>query len=192
VNASASATLPFGGLSDMAAFPHLDWTRFDVWSILAGSGIGCVEPIQREKCCAWLAEKGYVRSTIDFSGGIGPAVLELGRLFHWEDQFGYTLSTESGNLDALRDGFAFEFAGNEGRVLEFLNAEVAYRENPRWLTGLLSIGSEYTVNELALGHRFFAVLVLARNSPLVGVAFKSTTVPAPFRTTSQTKSPFDK
>ena len=176
----------------MAAFAHLDWTRFDVWSILAGSGIGCIESNQREKCNSWLAENGYSRNTIDFTGGIGPAVLEFGRMFHWEEQFGYTLRAESRNLDALRDGFQFELSGNQGMVLEFLNAEAAYREDPRWLLGLLSIGSEYSLNELAVGRHFFMILVLAEQSPLIGVAIESKIVPLPFRSSSWTKGPFDK
>jgi hypothetical protein len=93
-------------------------------------------------------------------------------------------------LDALRDGFDFNLKPGEGHVLELLNAEVAQREDPWWLSGLLAIAHEHSVQQLALGARFFAVLVLDRDSLLIGAPYESLSVPVPFWTAARHGDPF--
>ena len=131
--------------------------------------------------------------TIDFGAGIGGAAVTLGALLRWEGQFGYALSESRANLDALRDGFVFNPpAGARGRVLELLNADTAYREDPAWLLDLLAIAAEHSRHQLALGVRFFTVLSLPQGSVLEGVRFESLAVPFPFRSSSRTGDPFDR
>ena len=174
----------------MAAFDKLDWSRLDVCAILAGSGVAVVEPERRETCLAWLRKHDYTVTTIDFVHGIGSAVVTMGELFRWEKQFGYALTPESRNLDALRDGFEFDLQPGRGAVLELLHAEVAQHENPIWFRGLLSIASEYSQSQLALGARFFAVLVLPRDSKLIGLPYDEVAIPNPFSTPARHGGPF--
>jgi hypothetical protein len=174
----------------MAAFSNLDWTRFDVWAIVVAEGVVVVETGRRDACHAWLRRHDYPLTSIDFAQGIGPAVAALGERFRWEEQFGYRLTPENRNLDALRDGFEFELKPGQGHVLELLNAEVAHREDPYWLVGLLSISHEYSRQQLALGARFFVMLLLDRQSPLIGAAYETLSVPFPFTTTARHGDPF--
>lgn len=165
----------------MPAFSQLDFTRFDVWAIAAMPGLTTIEQSSYEACRGWLCRHGYGVTTIDLGGGVGQAVVELGLRFRWEDQFGYKLTEDRRNLNALRDGFGFDFSDGEGHVLELLNPDVAYAEDPGWLLGLLAIGSEYSRWQLALGNRFFTVLVLEPDSKLTGVAYEeANVVPVPF------------
>ena len=174
----------------MAAFDQLDWTRFDVWAVVALEGVVVVKIDQRDACHSWLRQHGYALTSIDFAQGIGPAVVALGELFRWEEQFGYRLTSEKRNLDALRDGFEFDLEPGQGHVLELLNADAAHREDPRWLTGLLAIAHEYSRWQLALGARFFATLVLDRGSPLIGAAYETLSVPFPYSTAARHGNPF--
>ncbi len=174
----------------MSAFSSLDWARFDVWGIVAGAGIAVVKPEHRENCHAWLQRHDYAISSSDFGQGIGPAVVALGDLFRWEEQFGYALQPHSRNLAALRDGFEFDLDPGQGHVLELVNADSAYREDPHWLLGLLSIAQEYSLRELALGARFFAILVLDGDSVLIGKPYESLSVPGPFSQPSNKADPF--
>jgi hypothetical protein len=139
----------------MAAFAELDWTRFDVWAAVALEGVAVVQPVHRDACLAWLRQHDYAITSIDFAQGVSPAVVALGETFRWQEQFGYILSPDSRNLDALRDGFDFDLRPGQSHVLELLSAEVAHRENREWLSGLLAIAHEYSRWQLALGARFF-------------------------------------
>jgi hypothetical protein len=174
----------------MAAFAELDWRRFDVWAAVAMEGVAVVKPEHREACLTWLRQHDYAVSSIDFALGISPAVVALGEMFRWEEQFAYRLTPESRNLDALRDGFDFDLKPGEGHVLELLNAEVAHREDPRWLSRLLAISHEHSVWQLALGARFFATLVLDRGSALIGAPYETLSVPVPFWTAARHGDPF--
>ena len=164
----------------MAAFAELDWTRLDVWAVVAMEGVAVVDATRRDDCLAWLRLHDYGVDSVDFGQGIGPAVIALGEMFQWHEQFGYAIKPESRNLDALRDGFEFDLRRGSGRVLELLNADVAYREDPRWLRGVLSIAHEYSHGQLGLGLRFFATLFLDAESPLIGMSYGSLSVPGAF------------
>jgi hypothetical protein len=174
----------------MTAFTELDWTRFDVWAAVAMEGVAVVEPAHCEACLAWLRQHDYAVTSIDFTLGVGPAVVAFGEKFRWEEQFGYRLAPESRNLDALRDGFEFDLKPGQGHVLELLNAEVAHREDPRWLNGLLAIAHEHSRWQLALGARCFAILVLDRGSALIGAPYETLSVPVPFWTAARHGDPF--
>ena len=178
-----------GGIQ-MAAFDQLDWTRFDVWAAVAMEGVAVVEIARRDACHAWLGEHGYTVTSVDFAQGVGPAVMALGEKFRWEEQFGYRLTAERRNLDALRDGFEFDLKPGQGHVLELLNSDVAHKEDPRWLAGLLAIAHEYSRWQLALGARFFATLFLDPGSPLIGAPYETLSVPVPFRTAARHGDPF--
>ncbi len=174
----------------MPAFAELDWHRFDVWAAVAVEGVAVVRPAHRETCLAWLRQHDYAVTSIDFTQGIGPAVVALGQKLRWQEQFGYTLTPENHNLNALRDGFDFDLKPGEGHVLELFNAEVAHREDPGWLSGLLAIAHEHSLWQLALGARFFAMLFLDQGSPLIGVQYETLSVPAPFWTAARHGDPF--
>jgi hypothetical protein len=174
----------------MAAFVQLDWARFDIWSIVAMEGVAVVESSHRDACLTWLREHNYAITSIDFAQGIGPAVVALGEKLCWKGQFGYRLAPENRNLDALRDGFDFDLKPGQGHVLELLNVEVARREDPRWISGLLAIAHEHALQQLALGARFFATLVLDRGSPVIGMPYENLTVPVPYWSAAGHTNPF--
>ncbi|HWE97219.1 MAG TPA: hypothetical protein VG269_24885 [Tepidisphaeraceae bacterium] len=174
----------------MAAFQKLDWTRFDVWAVVAGEGVAVVELQYREACLRWLRNNDYAVTTFDFLHGIGPALISMGEMFRWEEQFGYALKAESRTLNALRDGFEFGIKPGQGVVLELLNAEVAHREDPHWFCGLLSIAHEYSRVQLALGAKFFTVLILPRDSTLVNISYQELSVPYPFSKVNRHADPF--
>jgi hypothetical protein len=174
----------------MAAFDQLDWTRFDVWAILAREGVVVVDTAHRESCLAWLRREGYGIESIDFGPGIGPATVALRELLRWEERFGSPADPESLDLNALRDGFELDLQPGQGKALELSHAEVAYREDPPWVLGLLAIAHEYSLNKLALGARFFAVLFLDRGSPLIGAQYESLSVPDTYRRVPGPADPF--
>jgi hypothetical protein len=165
----------------VAAFSELDWRRIDVQAILAHGGLATIEKRRHAACREWLVRHGYEIDSLDCRPGLSIAVPELGRMLRWEEQFGYALQPDSRNLDALRDGFEFEIPEGGGRVLEILGPDLAWEEDPRWLCGLLSIAQEHCREQLALGRRFFALLVVPDGrSPLIGVVIEDQRVPGPF------------
>jgi hypothetical protein len=174
----------------MAAFSELNWLRFDVWAIAGAGGIATVDINHQPACHAWLLRNEYVMDSINFGNGIGQAMVAFNTLFHWEEQFGYELHSESRNLDALRDGFNFDLKPGQGHVLELLNAEVAYRENKKWFCGFLAISREYSHHQLALGSKFFVILVLKHDSKLIGRQYDSESIQRPFWTGGNA-GPFD-
>lgn len=161
----------------MAAFDEIDRTRLDVRAAVECEGVVVVDKAQRESCLAWLRREGYGIESIDFGQGIGPATVALRDLLRWEEQFGTPADPESLNLDALRDGFEFDLQSGEGKALELNNADVAYRQDRRWFLGLLAIAHEHSIEQLALGARFFTVLFLDPGSRLIGKQYESISVP---------------
>jgi len=164
----------------LAAFDELDWQRIDVWAIAGCAGLASVFEQARPFYRDWLERNGYAIDSLDCRPGLCKAIPELGRMLRWEEQFGYSLKADSRNLDALRDGFEFEIPASGGRVLEILGADLAWQEDSRWMLGMLSIAQEQSRWQLALGRRFFTLLVLPEGSPLIGVEIEKTIVPFPF------------
>jgi hypothetical protein len=162
----------------MAAFDELDFTAFDFDAIVVQGGITVVDAEHRESCLASLRRQSYAIESIDFRQGIGPAYLTMNDLFRWEENFGYQLRWHEGSsLDALRDGFEFDLQPGEGKVLELRGADDAYREDSYFFLCLLAIAHEYSLNQLALGARFFTVLFLDRGSPLIWAEYEKQIVP---------------
>jgi hypothetical protein len=164
----------------VAAFADLDWRRIDVRAIVSFGGIATIDEPRSAACRAWLQRHEYRIETLDCRPGLDAAIPVLGRLFRWEEQFGYALTGSTRNLDALRDGFEFEIPENGGCVFELLGADRAFEEDSGWLLGLLAIAQEHSRAQLALGRRFFALLVIVENSPLIGAVIDKATVPVPF------------
>lgn len=161
----------------MSASTELDWGRFDVTAIVTYSGLATIDNHRHQACRDWLLRQGYEVDTFDCGPGLAIAVPELGRLLCWEQQFGYTLGPESRNLDALRDGFDFAIPEGGGRVLEILRPDLAWKDDQRWLRGLLDIAQEHCRYQLALGCRFFVLLVVPDHSPLIGEPLEEARVP---------------
>jgi hypothetical protein len=165
----------------MGAFAELDWRRIDVWAIVAFGEIATIEEARHQQCRDWLVRQGYVIDTFDCRPGLAAAISELGRLLCWEKQFGYPLCAEKRNLNAIRDGFEFDIPEGGGRVFEVLRADLAWQEDAPWLCGLLSIAQEHCRRQLALGRRFFALVVVPeKTSPPVGAVIEEANVPPPF------------
>ncbi|MBI5548380.1 MAG: hypothetical protein HY901_31240 [Deltaproteobacteria bacterium] len=164
----------------MPAFDVLDWRRLDATAIVTFGGLATVEEPRHDATRAWLLAEGYVIDTFDCQPGLSVSVPALGRLLKWEEQFGYELAPDSRNLDALRDGFDFPVVEGGRRVLEILRPDLAWREDQRWTCGLLSIAEEHCRAQLALGARFFSILVVPEKSPFIGaVIIDQPVVPAP-------------
>ena len=163
-------------------FEEADWTRFDFWAIVGCRGLVTVRASDRPQCRAWLAKNSYKVHTLNFGDGISSAVEYLGHLLEWQDQFGYRLSPDSRNLDALRDGFLEGPLAKHGpSVLEIEGVEQAWKEDPQWLRAFLSIAQEESLIELALGKRLFSVvLIQSSTSPLVGADLDSQTIGVPY------------
>ena len=162
----------------MPAFNELDWTAFDFWAVVADKGITVVPLDQREACLASLRQHGYRVESIDFREGIGPAYATMNTLFRWEENFGYELRWhDSSSLDALDDGFEFDIRPGGGTALEIRGADKAYREDSYFFQVFLSIAGKQSLQHLALGARFFTILFLDPGNPLVGVEYRSLSVP---------------
>jgi hypothetical protein len=164
----------------VAAFVELDWSRIDVQGIVALGGLATIDERSHPACREWLARQGYRIDTFDCRTGLSAAVSELGRLLSWEERFGYALGSDSRNLDALRDGFEFDIPDAGGRVFEIVGGDPVWQEDPEWLCGLLEIAQEQSRRQLALGRRFFALLVVPERSPLIGAPIGRIEVPVPF------------
>jgi hypothetical protein len=175
----------------VAAFTDLDWTRFDTHAIVSFGGLATVDEARHPACRRWLAAQGYGIDTVDCRPGLSAVVPELGRLFAWEQQFGYVLGPGGVNLDALNDGFWFDIPEGGGRVFELIRPDIACQEDPRWLCGLLSIAASHSRHQLALGRRFFTLLVVPEGSTLIGAVVDQLTVPGPFWSRCRAVHEFD-
>lgn len=163
------------------AFDDIDYTQFDAWAIIACAGLVSVRAEDCGEALAWLRERGYLADEFDFSGGIAPVVEALGMALRWDQQFGYFLTRETCNLDALRDGFDWNVPpAPAGRVMVLHAPEVGWQENADSLRGLLSIAREFSRRQLALGRRYFTVLPLAPGSPLPGEVLETLTIAATY------------
>jgi hypothetical protein len=164
----------------LGAFADLDWRRIDVTAIVNLGGLITIDERRHPPCREWLHRHGYEIDTLDCRSGLVVAIPELGRMLGWEQQFGYTLGPANRNLCALRDGFNFTIPEGGGRVFEILGADLAWREDAQWLSGLLVIVQEQSRRQLALGNRFFALLVVPEQSPLIDAVIGHIRVPGRF------------
>jgi hypothetical protein len=164
----------------MTAFIELDWGRIDVHAIVGSGGLATIEERRHAACRDWLAHQDYEFDVLDCRPGLKSAIPALGRMLHWEREFGYVLSWENRNLNSLRDGFHFDISEGGGRVFEVNRADLAWEEDETWLLGLLAIVQEQSRRHLALGRRFFGLLVIPEASPLIGAVIQEARVPGPF------------
>jgi hypothetical protein len=165
----------------MAAFSEaeIDWRCPDVAAILNQAGILAVLPSEVEALQAWLVARSYELITVDCGLGFAETQRQLGKLFRWEEQFGYRLETGRGNLNALHNGFGFAAAAG-GRIALLVLRPDELVDQRAWLMGFLSIAAEHTTYHLALGSRFLTILSLSTDSPLVGAEFNASGIPAPW------------
>jgi len=163
----------------MTSFTTLNWDAPDVWGIVVGRGVSTVETGSLGAYEDWLTSNGYSVLEFCFAGGISPVVAQLGVYFRWQQQFGYELEADSRNLAALRDGFEIE---TSNLVFKLSSYESAIQEDEKWAQGFLSIVSEHSLRQLAVGGRFFAILpVHNAETPLVGAFIEDLCIPYPFR-----------
>jgi hypothetical protein len=175
----------------VAAFADLDWRRIDTWAIAGSSGgLATIDEHRHASCREWLLRREYAIDSLDCRSGLAEAIPALGTLLCWKQKFGYSLGPTDRSLNALRDGFEFNIPENGCRVLEIVRADLAWLEDPSWLLGLLSIAQEHSRKQLALGHRFFALLVVPEGSPVVGAVIEKTEVPFPFWSACQEVNDF--
>src|SRR5687767_6266720 len=163
----------------MPPFNELDWRRLDITAIVQHCGLASAEEPRHAEVLDWLSANGYRVETVDCRGGLAQLLPQFNRLFHWEQNFGYELSPDRRNLNAVRDGFHFDVPPDGGVVLELVRPDVVWREDTYWLLKLLAIAQEHSLRQLALGRRFFTLLVLPPQCPLVGEVVEETRVPSP-------------
>lgn len=140
-----------------AAFDVLDWRRFDVAALVHERALVHLLPEDRAAARERLVGEGYRVEPLDFRRGIGDAVGSFESLLSWGERFGYVLPSDDRNLDRLRDGLGLP--PGAGRVLELVGAERAWREDERWLRGLLQIARDQALVHLLTGRRFFVTIV---------------------------------
>ena len=160
------------------------WERVDVSSLIDGRGIGTIDPERRPACLAWLKRQGYQIVTVDGSEGVEKTVKQLDQVFRWQDQFGYSLfdSYLEGkrlNLNALQDGFHFDIPEG-GFVLEIYRPDLSWQKPFDEFLALMAIAARYSCWQLALGNRFFVLLTLPGDSPLIDREFDRLKIPLPF------------
>jgi hypothetical protein len=63
-------------------------------------------------------------------------------------------------------------------VLELLDPEVTWSADARWFEGLLAVASEHARHHLALGRRFFTMLVVDDEFERASIRVKRTSRPA--------------
>lgn len=173
---------PYFGMlvSPRAAFAALEWLRLDVDAIVSSSGLAVVRPTDRPRCTQLFAYDKYGTFAVDCGRGKRSVLEQLGHQLNWQEQFGYELEDGEGNLNALRDGFEFALPESGRFVLELLEPEKLWREDPSWFDGLLTIASEYSRIQLALGRRVFTIVYADESSPLLGRAVDTVSIPYPW------------
>lgn len=166
----------------MPAFTdEMDRKRIDVSAIVELHGVAVIEPARRGACLAWLQRHGYALEQFDCTGGIRAVLQRLDVTCRWNERFGYLISDRApGSLDAIRDGFHFDVLPARGLVLELFRPDVIWRKDADWMQALLAIISEHSLYHLACGRRFFTLLVLPEDSPMIGQKFDDISVPGEF------------
>lgn len=152
------------------------WSNPDVRATLRQQGLLTVLESAEDELRGRLHEKNYVIEEIDFEKPFVEVRQQIGALFRWEEQFGYRYEDSEGNLDALQDGFCLP-AELGGRTALLLRNVDGANLRDGWVEGFLSIASEHSQYQLALGARFFTVLVVGEKSGIVGRSIRDVTVP---------------
>jgi hypothetical protein len=167
----------------MAAFQELHWHHIDAFAIAESGGLATIEEQRHTACRAWLARYNYSLDTLDCTRSLDEIAEDLQKLLQWETHFGYVPGPGLCGLDTLRDGFLrFEMPEGGRHVLELIRVDLAWERDPKWVLGMLSIAQEYSRWQLALGRRFFALLVVAEHSAMIGTPIQEIRVPSPFWT----------
>jgi hypothetical protein len=164
----------------MAAFKELIWQHIDVWAIVGFAGLATVIEPEHEKYRTWLTVNGYTIDTLDCTLPVTKIFEEYQKMFHWEEKFGYKPDFANRNFSGLRDAFAFEIPEGGGHVLELIRVDIAWKQDPEWVSELLSIAQAYTRHELALGRRFLTLLVVPEDSEMIGTLIEEIKVPYPY------------
>lgn len=164
----------------MPAFDKIEWRRFDFSAIVATEGIAVIDERRRPACREWLSRREYAIDTMDCTEGLEFGVIHLDSILKWEQRFRYALTAQC-NLDALESEFHIEIQEGQGRVLEIVRADLAWNEDPRFMQALLSILRDYSRCQLAIGRRFFCLLVVDVDAPLVGAVIDHAHVPCIYR-----------
>jgi hypothetical protein len=161
----------------MFAPDDIDYSRLDVTAMLQMRGIAVVDDLRQAPCQRWLAQHGYDLSSVDFGRPFAEILAQLGSLFNWMEQFGYSFDNGEGNLNALADGFSFPFSQQRGRVLVVNSPNALATSHPGWFDAFLEIASDHSLLHLACGSRFFVLLVVPRESNLVGRVYCQSKIP---------------
>lgn len=167
----------------MVAFEYLNWQQFDIYALVTCRGLASIEAQRQQSCLKWLKKQNYDVTTIDFSTGVPPALSALGSFLKFEENFGYALNDTNKNLDAIDEAFSYLEISSEtsGMVIEFVNIESVWEENQQWLRALLSTIQNETIRHLALGRRFFALLVISdKESILINQVISENRIAVPF------------
>lgn len=164
----------------MPLWERLEWDHIDIMAIVGDGGLGTIDEKRHDACLVWLSRHGYNLDTIDCTQPVNEIVADLQRLFHWEARFGYAPDPANRNLHNMEDAFTFDIPEGGGHVLELLGADMAWQKEPEWILGLLLIAQMYSRCQLALGRRFFALLVIPEDSDMIGEIVQQVRVPSTF------------
>ncbi len=165
----------------MGAFEELNWKNRDVDAIVNGGGIATVKMQDFDDYHEWLLNRGYGVSVIDCCVPFVEVLSSIYILFRWQEQFGYTPERGYVNLNALWDGFDFDIPRGEGHVLELVGIDQLWKSNPQWVVALLEMAHDYSRIQMALGSRFFALLVVEEISDMIGATVTELKIPSPYR-----------
>jgi hypothetical protein len=167
----------------VASFTSLDWDRFDLHAIILGRGLARMSEESVTRARDWLAKHGYKSVSLDFSDGLASAVGDIEGLLEWERNFGYSLDGKLPHVAAIHEGLQFlPVPEDGGLVLELSSIDSALVENEEWTLGFLRMIARESLQRLALGRRFFAVIYPDTTHPaLLERALDDFWIPNPFR-----------
>jgi hypothetical protein len=163
------------------AFAQLEWNRLDVQAIVGHRGVATILQHDRDRAKNWLTTHGYAVLEFDFADGIAAMVTQFGQALQWQKQFGYELSGEVANLDAIADGFS-ALPGAGALVMMFDNVDSMYSAHSEWVLGFAAIIADASLAQLAVGARFFSLWSIpSGHSTFVGQVIAQSMVGVPLR-----------
>jgi hypothetical protein len=142
---------------------ELDYDRIDVRALLELNGIIAIKHGDLNKCRQWLGQTGYTRLTLDCSQDFKAVKTEFGKLMNWEHHFGYAYENGGGGWDALHDGFQINVP-RKGLVFELYRADILWKNSHSWVNALLHVISGHSQYHLALGKRFFGLVIVGNET----------------------------